>query len=64
MHNSENDYTKNWSKEQIKKHFFDIVESDKENYETCQKYNIKYFDTYNNREEVFQNILSYIESVK
>lgn len=62
MYDNENDYTKHWTEEQIKKHFYDITEKDYENYELCKKYNIKYFDTFNNREDVFLNILKYIEN--
>ncbi len=61
MHDDENDYTKNWTDEQIKKHFYDITEKDKENYELCKKYNIEYFDTYKDRNEVFSDVLIYIE---
>lgn len=61
-HDNENDYTKHWTEEQIKKHFYDITEKDKKNYKHCKKFNIEYFDTFNNREDVFLNILEYIES--
>lgn len=60
-YDDENDYTKNWTEEQIKKHFYDIAEKDSENYELCKKYNLEYFDTYNNRQDVFSYILEYIE---
>lgn len=55
------DYTSNWTKEHIKKHFYDITQKDIDNFELCKKYGIEYFDTFNNREEVFQNILKYLE---
>ncbi len=60
-YDDENDYTKDWTEEQLKKHFFDITEQDIENYNLCKKLNIEYFDTFNNREKVFLNILEYIE---
>ena len=55
------DYTKKWTDEQISKHFYDITEKDKENYEFCRKHNLNYYDTYENRKEVFLHILEYIE---
>lgn len=60
-YDNENDYTKNWTKEQLENHFYDIVENDKENFELCQKYNVVYFDTYHDRDKVFFDILKYIE---
>lgn len=57
----ENDYTKNYSKQELKKHFYDIEIKDKENYNYCINNNIKYYDTYQNREEVFREILNNIE---
>lgn len=60
-HDKENDYTKNWTDEQIKKHFYDITEKDRENDEPSQKLDIEYFDTFQNREEVFSNILEYLD---
>lgn len=56
-----NDYTKTWTREQIEKHFYDSVKKDRENYEFCEKYNINYWDTYDNRQEIFIKILEYIE---
>lgn len=53
----EEDYTSTWSSEQIKKHFYDIVDTDKLNYDYCLKNNIKYYDTYNNRTDVFNEII-------
>ena len=50
------------TEEQIKKHFYDITEKDTENYKLCKDFNIEYFDTFNNREDVFLKILDYIES--
>lgn len=51
------DYTDKWTIEDIKKHFYDIEEKDKYNYEYCINNNIRYYDTYENREEVFNNII-------
>ena len=56
-----NDYTKTWTREQIEKHFYDSVKNDRENYEFCKKYNINYWDAYDNRQEIFIKILEYIE---
>ena len=60
----EDDYTKTWTDEQLKKHFYDIVDNDKINYNFCIKNNIRYYDTYTNRSEVFNKILSDIEKNK
>lgn len=60
-YDKDTDYTKNWSEEKIRKHFYDICEKDKENYDLCSRYNINYYDTYENREEVFSNIISLIK---
>ena len=57
----EDDYTKKHSKEQLKKHFYDIENKDKLNYNFCMKNNIKYYDTYENREEIFKEILNNLE---
>lgn len=54
------DYTKEWSEEQIKNHFYDIEEKDKYNYDYCMNNNIKYYDTYENRKEVFKEIINSI----
>jgi len=60
-HDKESDYTSKWSKEQIQKHFYNIVDEDKINYAYCIKNNVKYYDTYQNREKVFSEILDYID---
>lgn len=57
----EGDYTKDWSEEQIRNHFFDIVDKDRLNYEYCLKNNIKYYDTYINRNEVYEEIINDIK---
>lgn len=51
------DYTFNWSDEQILNHFYDMEEKDKFNFDFCMKKNIKYYDTYLNRNDVFKNII-------
>lgn len=61
-HDKADDYTKEWSLEKLKNHFYDIVEKDEENYNFCNDHNIPYFDTFDNREEVFSNILNFIEN--
>ena len=60
MHDTNDDYTKEWTEEQIKAHFYDIPYVDQKNYEFCQENNIDYFDTFENREEVFDEILKRI----
>ena len=55
------DYTKNWSEEKIRNHFYNIVEEDKYNYDFCVNNNIEYYDTYLNREEVFNKIINNIK---
>lgn len=57
------DYTKGWSDEKIKQHFYDIVENDNINYDYCIKHNIKYYDTYINRKEAFMQILNDIGNI-
>ena len=56
-HDSEKDYTSDWSYEQLKLHFRDTKENDKLNYEFCLKNNIKYYDTFENRDKVFEDII-------
>ena len=58
-----NDYTNDWTNEQIYKHFYDIEEKDKYNYEFCKKNNIKYYDTYENRKELFEQIIEDINNI-
>ena len=58
-----NDYTNDWTNEQIYKHFYDIEEKDKNNYEFCKKNNIKYYDTYENRKELFEQIIEDINNM-
>lgn len=58
----EDDYTKTWTDEQIKKHFYDIEINDKINYDYCLKNDINYYDTYENRNKVFEKILSDIKN--
>ena len=57
------DYTKSWSEEKIKQHFYDIVKNDNLNYDYCIKNNIRYYDTYINRKEVFMQILNDIGNI-
>jgi adenylate kinase family enzyme len=58
---SDADYTKDWSDEQMIKHFHDTLEKDKINYDFCNKNGIKYYDTYQNRTQIFEKI---IEDIK
>ncbi len=55
------DYTYGWNKEKIMQHFYSSIERDKENYEFCINNNIKYFDTYENRSEIFNDIFHFIK---
>ena len=54
------DYTKDWSDEKMKKHFYNLVDKDKENYDYCIKNNINYYDTYDNRNLIFEKIIEEI----
>ena len=58
---TDSDYTKEWSEERIREHFKNIAEEDKSNYDYCESHNIPYYDTYNNRIEVFENIINNIQ---
>ena len=58
---SSKDYTSNWSDEKIRNHFYDSEEVDKVNYNYCINHNIKYYDTYNNRNEIFESIINNIQ---
>lgn len=60
-YDKENDYTKKWSLEKIKKHFYDQEIIDKFNYSYCKKMNIKYYNTNNNREAVFNKIINELD---
>lgn len=60
-HSKEEDYTFSWSIEQLRKHFFDIVQADQKNKIECIKNNVLYFDTSQNREQVLNNILHLIK---
>lgn len=58
---TENDYTKNWNKEKLKKHFEDIQKMDLKYMEQCRKHNIDYYDTFNDRNKALQNITKEVE---
>ncbi len=49
------------TEEEFKKHFYDLEENDRKNQEYCEKHDIPYFVTVENREEVLEEI---IETVK
>ena len=55
------DYTKEWTNDKIKNHFFDIEEKDKYNNDYCIKNNITYYDTYEKRKEIFEDIINNID---
>ena len=57
---SDDDYTKDWSFERLKKHFYNIEEEDKNNFNFCMNNNIKYYDMFLDREKTFSEILDYI----
>lgn len=59
----ETEYTKEWNRDKIRKHFNNIVDDDKINYNYCKKNNIIYYDTYKNRKNVFCEILKYINKM-
>ena len=54
-----NDYTKNYNNETLIKLWGDISAIDKENLALCNKNNIKYFDTSNDRDNCFKTIIEY-----
>ena len=58
---TETDYTKHWTRDQIEAHFYDIVQKDIKNIENCKKYNISYYDTFENRQEIFLRIVNSIK---
>lgn len=60
-YDQENDYTKKWSLEKIKKHFYNQETIDKLNYNYCKKMNIKYYNTNNNREEILNKIINELD---
>lgn len=60
---SDDDYSKSWSFEKLKKHFYNIEEEDKNNYDFCMSNSIKYYDTYLDREKVFSEVLNYISDL-
>jgi len=60
---SEEDYTRTWTFEKLKNHFYDIELNDKLNYDFCKKNNISYYDTYLDRDKVFDKILSDIRNI-
>lgn len=64
QNDKEIDYTKDWTDEKIKTHFYDIENKDKENYDFCMSHNIKYYDTYDNRNNIFDKIIEDISRQK
>ena len=60
-HDKENYWTSHIDNKTLMSWCYDNIEFSKYLEVECQKYNIKYFDTSNNRDEVLQNILNYIE---
>jgi hypothetical protein len=61
---TDKDYTKEWPRERLLLHFSDITISDKHNYDFCMKHNIPYYDTYDNRTNIFETIVEHIEDIK
>lgn len=59
-YDKENDYTKKWSVEKIKMHFYDQEEKDLFNKKICEENNIDYYNTFVNREDVFKTIIEKI----
>lgn len=60
INDTEDDYTKEWTEEKLNNHFKDIVEKDKKYYDFCTKNCIKYYDTFDNRKVVFEQIIQKI----
>lgn len=60
-YDTKEDYTSDWTEEKIRNHFYDLVETDKYNYDYCKKNNINYYDTFENREEVLNKIIDNME---
>ena len=58
----EKDYTNEWSDEKIKSHFYNLEEIDKDNYDFCTSHNIKYYDTYEDRQLTFTKIIEDINN--
>lgn len=56
VHTKEGDYLYGCSEEKFCQHFYDLEENDWVNMEFCQKNGIKYYDTFENREEVLREI--------
>lgn len=46
----------------MKQHFYDLVQKDENNYNFCKNNGIKYYDTYSNRMEVFDEIIRHISA--
>ena len=63
LHDTKEDYTNAWDEKRLSMHFQDSPNRDKLNYEYCKLNNIKYYDTYDNREEVFKTILDDIKLI-
>ncbi len=63
IYDTEKDYTKKWSDEKIYSHFADIERNDKMNFDFCNNNNIKYYDTYDNREEIFEKIIDNLNNI-
>lgn len=61
-YDTNNDYTKEWSKERLEKHFYDIEKKDEDNFSDCLKYGINYYDT-TKRNNSLNEIIAYLESV-
>lgn len=60
---TERDYTKTWSVDDMKNHFYDSNVEDIANIKQCKEYNVMYFDTSINRTEVLANIIDYLEKM-
>ena len=55
------DYTKEWSRDILEKHFYDIEKKDKDNFSDCLKYGINYYDT-TKRDGALNEIMAYLEN--
>ncbi len=64
IYHQEHDWTDTWSEEKLREHALFHKKLSEKTEEDCLKYNLKCYDTSENREEVYKEILDYIEKNK